>query len=129
MAEYVIGKERPMTPVTSFLMGVNLDEYWTVTIKKGKPSRSLQQNRLYHKWVGIIGRELGYDHDVMHHILASMFLPPVHTEFGGRVHESRRSTTSLKVGEMVEYMDHVSRFAAERGIHLPIPEEMHRRVA
>jgi len=43
------------------LEGVTLDGLTTVEIKTGKKKRSLNQNALWWKWVGIIAKEVGYE--------------------------------------------------------------------
>lgn len=102
------------------------DQVWEIRIRRYKPSRSLQQNALYWKWLGIIAQDTGHDADEIHEFCKIKFLPPVFVEINGEVHEARRTTTKLKVDEMSAYMDRVYAWAtSELGMVLPIPEERH----
>jgi len=113
--------------VLGLIEGLNLSKQWQVTIEPMEKGRSAQQNRLYHKWVGMIASHTGASHAAVHEGLKSEFLQPRFAEFNGKVIEYRPSTTDLKVAEMTEYMDRVYAFAAsDLAIHLPVPEELGR---
>ena len=102
------------------------DQVWEVRIRPYKASRSLQQNALYWKWLGIIAAETGHDADEIHEFCKLKFLPPVFVEIKGEVREARRTTTKLKVDEMSNYMNRVYAWAtSELGMVLPVPEERH----
>lgn len=95
-----------------------------LTIEKLKSKRSSAQNRLFHLYVGILSKELGYEFEEMKDILKFKFL--------------RRERVIERTGEIVEYLEHTSklnktdfadmttsviRFGAELGIVLPLPGE------
>lgn len=125
MADFIVHDEASRERAAQFVAGLSTDRRWRVSV--GKPKRSLQQNALYHSWVGQIAAETGHSHDDIHEWLKAEFLPPRFIEIEGTEHEIRRSTTALKVDEMSEFMDRVSAWAASFGIALPFPEDMHRR--
>ena len=103
---------------------LSLESPVSITIEPYKRSRSLEQNALYHLWVGIVAKETGNDHDDIHEHCRQSFLPPRIVEVNGEIRETRRSTASLKVDEMAEYMDKVYAWATgELGIKLPLPED------
>ncbi len=125
-AEFTVGKGRSIAVVRDFLANLNLEREWGITIKRKTNKRSLNQNALYHKWVGIIANQTGYAHDEVTDWLKGQFLAPVFVEIDGRAIERRRSTTTMSVGEMAAYMDQIHAWAtAEMGWRLPVPEEMH----
>ena len=86
--------------------------------------RSLDQNALYHVWVGLIAKETGHSHDEIHEWLKRQFLRPVAIIIKGKVHQVPRSTTRLNTREMADYMDAVYQFGVgELGLRLPVPEQ------
>lgn len=108
----------------NFIALLNADKAWEVQIAPHKKGRSVQQNSLYWKWLGIISAETGHDADEIHEFCKIKFLPPVFVEINGEVHEARRTTTKLKVDEMSSYMNRVYAWAtSELGILLPLPED------
>lgn len=112
--------------VLAFFERVPLDKPLVWTVEDKPTARSLQQNRLYWKWLGIIASDTGNSVDGLHEVFKQKFLAPVIVELGGEISKVY-TTKKLKVGEMSEYMKQVEAQAAEFGIYLPIPEEMHRR--
>ena len=104
---------------------LNLDRPWFIEVKRHIKKRSLSQNALYWKWVGVIANETGNDSDMLHEFFKNKFLQPVEFQVGGHVF-SYRTTTKLPIDQMSAYMTKVQAFAAsELGILLPIPEEQH----
>jgi len=92
----------------------------TITIKKDKPKRSDAQNRLYFKWVDIIGKELGYSKDETHLLLADKFLGKIEfTTKKGKAISQIKSTRDLKVAEFTDYLTDIDMFISEYGITLP----------
>ena len=98
---------------------------WRVSIKPYKSNRTLEQNRLYHMWVGIVADETGNKPEDVHEWAKDQLLPKRVVEINDKVLEVRSSTTELNTKEMSEYME---RFRAEvaiaMGIDLPSPELM-----
>ena len=89
--------------------------------------RSLNQNALYWRWIDVLGGELGYDKEDMHEVLMRKLLTPnIVVDLDGVEHE-KYSTKRLTKEQMTEYMDGVTRVAAEMGISLPHPEDAQRR--
>ena len=100
---------------------LDLSQPWAVTIEPYKERRTLNQNALYWKWVGIIAQDTGNDPDAVHEALKQRFLVPVVITFmGDKI--PYRSTARLNTGEMSNYMDRVHALASEMGIVLPLPE-------
>jgi len=110
-------------------INLNPDAPKEVVVRDHKATRSVQQNRLYWQWVGILSDQTGYSKDEVHELMAKKFLPPVVKEVMGEMVEYRRSTTKLKVREMSEYMNQVEAFAAGFGISLPHPQDLQDRAA
>ena len=115
-------KPQMTTTVTGYLQLLNITEPIEVVIKPYKRNRSQEQNRLYWKWVDIIGKELGYEKDEMHDILVFKFLGMVDKEIDGKKFEQLAETKKLKVGEMSDYLNSIERWVGELGIRLPAME-------
>ena len=96
---------------------------WVVEIKKKTHRRTISQNSLYWKWIGIIADDTGNDADTVHEFFKGKFLPPIEKRVGNWVVQYR-TTTKLEIEDMSAYMIRVQAFAgAELGIMLPQPEE------
>ena len=99
------------------------DGDYSVMIEDRKDSRSLQQNRLYWKWVGIIGDDLGYFKEEMHEALLNEFAPSyTYRDLKGKPQKENVRSSKMTLDQMDDYMMQVDRFAAEMGIILPRPE-------
>ena len=121
---FIVADERGRQRAIAVLGTLSLDKPWSVLIEPYKRSRTLNQNALYHKWVGIIADDTGNSHDAVHEALKQEFLPPRTVEMGGKVRQYRPSTTALTSDEMAAYMNHVYAWAgSELGIILPVPED------
>lgn len=96
---------------------------WDVQIREHKSKRSLQQNALYWKWLGIIGDVLGWDAEDLHESMKQNFIgfddkvDPV----TGKVFQVPRSSKKLGVKKFSEFMDKVYAFAQSENITLPEP--------
>ena len=98
---------------------------WVVEIKPRPPRRTISQNSLYWKWVGIIADDTGNDAATLHEFFKGKFLPPIEKQVGNEAF-LYRTTTKLPIEDMSAYMSRVQAFAgAELGIMLPLPEEQH----
>ncbi len=51
MPDIPIGSEDDRKRVVDFIMGLNLDRPWIVTVKRRTKKRSLSQNGLYWDWM------------------------------------------------------------------------------
>lgn len=118
---YIIRDEKLRAQVAGLIASLNLERPWSVSIEPYKKKRSLNQNALYHKWVGIIADVTGNSHDDVHDVLKSKFCPVREITIGDKV-EVVRSTTKLNTLEFKDYADKVYAFAqTELGILLPVP--------
>ena len=127
MTTFYLGKDTKgvFKRLIEHIKGLDFDKKWKVSITQYKSTRSLEQNALYWKWVGIIGDELGYTQDELHEVLAENYLEPIFFEFEGETRKRRKSTTKLNVSEFTEYLKHIEIFAAELNIILPKPEDQY----
>lgn len=122
---YIVRDDYVRGRVLDLIAKLDLSKPWEITVEPHRARRSLNQNSLYHKWVGIVAAETGHSHDEVHEFLKAEFLPPRHVEIGGRTRECRPSTTALKIDEMSQYMNQVYAWAGSTlGIILPVPEEL-----
>ena len=107
---------------------LNLERPWSVVVEPYVKKRSLSQNALFHKWVGIIAESTGNSLEDVKEAYRDMFLDKVPVRFGDEERMVGRSTKTLNTKEMSEFMDKVSEHAStELGILLPLPEELHQR--
>jgi hypothetical protein len=123
---FIVGDEAARARLIVFFETRPLSKPLMVTVEDHRKRRSLSQNGLYWKWVGIVAGETGNDDDVVHDTFKDKFLAPREVEIFG---ERRlvRTTTKLTTLEMKDYMDKVYAFAvSELGILLPVPEELGR---
>jgi hypothetical protein len=89
------------------------------TLKENKDFRTNQQNKLWWKYMQIMGNELGYDKDEMHDICKLKFLKRERYEDGIRV-EYLKSTAQLTKKEFKKLVDDVIIWAAKTfSINLP----------
>lgn len=128
-----------------------LEPLHEVVIKEHKVNRSLAQNALMWKWLGLIGPDLGYTKDEAHEVYKEKFLINIflatpdkhqavsemwlsirqlHKEGQGQIARSLErnlaqlvSTTEASVAEMREYLTDIDHHAASLDIRLPRPEE------
>jgi hypothetical protein len=95
-----------------------------VELKPHNLTRSDIQSNLYFMWIDVIREVTGESKDMQHKIFAKMFLGYVKTTSRkGEVFEELRSTKTLKVAEMQEYLEQIDSLVSEYGITLPRPEE------
>lgn len=122
---FVLRNDEARQNAMRYLAAVSIDATLEVVIRPHKKNRSAAQNRLYWKWIAIIGGELGYTKDEMHAVCADRFLEPFHVEHNGKTIQAVHSTSSLKVTEFAEYLRCVELLAAELGIGLPHPDDLY----
>lgn len=112
--------------VIGLIEGLNLAKPWQVTIEPKTKKRTLSQNALYWKWVGLIADATGNDNDDVHEALKAKFLTPRTIDLAGEQREIRSTAKQDKAG-MTAFMDRVYAFAtSELGLYLPTPEELGR---
>lgn len=97
---------------------------WQVTIEPYKKKRSLALNNLMWQWLTELSDETGYTKDELHEFFKGELLTPVVVTVGERARETSGSTAKLSTPDMIEYMEHIQRMAAEHiGVQLLWPEE------
>lgn len=101
---------------------IDPDRPLEVLIQQHRPRRSLSQNALYWKWLGIISVETGNDPDDLHEFFKREYAEPRSVSVKGEDF-SVYSTAKMSVEDMSKYMERVFTFAAHEGIVLPVPEE------
>jgi|TARA_R110000744_G_scaffold220399_3_gene339225 hypothetical protein len=100
----------------------------TVKLQPYSNPRTLSQNNLFHKWCKEVSDKYvkkapKYTPEVVKDYLKFTFLGTYDLEIGARkIPDQLKSTSGLKVGEMVHFMDQVYHWAADNEILLTIPE-------
>jgi len=112
-------KEQVIPLIGQYLRNLDCTKPQSVVISDNKETRRSQQNRLYWKWVSIIGNELGYERQEMHDTLVFRLLGMVDKVILGKPVCMLASTHDMSVADFSDYMERVSRFAAEMNIKLP----------
>lgn len=82
--------------------------------------RTLSQNKLYWKYLGIIEDETGNNADYLHELFRRTLLPPKFITVMGKEIKIPMSTTDLDSKEFTIYMDKIS---AETQVEIPDTEE------
>lgn len=122
-----IANESSRERAIEVLKALDLSKPWTVAIRPEKTKRSLNQNALYHKLVGIIAEDTGESHARVHEWIKGEFLPPEFITIDGKTRECRKSTTELDTKEMSRLIDRVYAFGtSELGLILPVPDDLGR---
>lgn len=89
-----------------------------------KRQRTIQQNKFYWFYLGIIEQETGNDANDLHELFKTKLLPKETITVQGKqaVHvlEKTKSTTSLNKQEMGEYLEKI---CAMTGVPIPDPEQ------
>lgn len=126
MTVATINSETSRARVAGFIGNLSTKKRWRVEVKEARGRRTLNQNALYWKWVGIIASATGNSPKATHDALKDEFCPPSEVKLGSLT-KMTHTTTALEIEAMSEYMNNVQAFAeTELGLLLPIPEEMHR---
>ena len=127
---YIVRDEYMRGRVADLIAKLDLSRAWQITVEPYRARRSINQNNLYWKWVGIIATDTGNSTDFIHETLKQEFLPPRTGELNGQLRTYRPSTTTLKIDEMTTYMSQVQAWAATTlGIILPVPDDLGRVAA
>lgn len=85
--------------------------------------RTLSQNKLYWKFLGMIEDETGNNADYLHEYFRRTLLPPKFIQVMGKEIKIPHSTTDLNSYEFRDYLDKIS---AESGVEIPDTEEWKR---
>ena len=116
-----------------------------VSIGPKRKDRSLAQNSLYWKWLGVIADDTGHTSEELHQTYKREYLVPIFRRdrpgykamiktvgklkgergFGAMVKEIIRltSTTDCSVKQFTEYLNEIEKAAGENGYTLPHPED------
>lgn len=96
-------------------------------IYEDKLNRSQRQNKLWWKWMLVIGNFIGHSQNQMSLILQQEFLgeETFTSKTTGEEITQIRSTKSLRVDEMKELLEQVDFWAGDLGIKLPHPEDLY----
>ena len=123
---------------------------YQVEIRPYKAQRSVKQNKLYWKWITIIGNELGYTKEEMHRLCVERFLVTIfirdkesyaamvesvkNLRKHGLKHDADvikteiinlTSTTDCNTAQFAEYLTDIERDAAGLNIILPHPDDLY----
>lgn len=100
-----------------------LNGRYTVTIRREREPRSLDQNSLMWMWFACISRETGTPQQDVHDYYCAKFLRR-HIEWNGTERTVVEGTSGLSKERMTEFLDQVQADAqTEFGIRLPLPED------
>jgi len=103
-----------------FIADLMLNPYkYTAEIIPVKKTRTLPQNKLYHKIKGIIAPHTGHPVDDLHDIFKAEFLGMRDVVFNNRILNIPRSTTSLSTKEFGLFLDKVYAVGYDLGLKLP----------
>lgn len=102
--------------INKFKVGEKVSMY----ISSRRPKRSLQQNRYYWLYLGIIGTETGeHDPERLHKLFSGLFLSEgIYEVLGERVRMTRSTTTLSKF----EFSEYIEKIAAYTNIEAPPTE-------
>lgn len=104
--------------IIAYLSSLDLTTPKIVSIVDEEKFHTDPQRRLYWKWIDVIRMELGHDKDALHQDLLEKFtIPKVLSGINGP--REKYSLNFLGKKAMSQYMDDVSRLAAEYNILLP----------
>lgn len=101
---------------------VDADHPLEIEIRQHRKKRSLDQNALYWKILGIISAETGNDPTDLHEFFKREYAEPRRVTVKGQDFEVH-STAKMRVDEMTKYLDRIFAFAAHEGILLPEREQ------
>jgi len=103
----------------AYFEGVNVE----LIIRKKKKHRSLQQNKLWWLYMGMLGEYLGYDKDAMHEICKFKFLKKEAVdETTGLIFEYIESTSKLSTVDFMELIEKLYQWSSETfNVTLPPP--------
>ena len=121
-SEYLI---RGLSDLVELFAALKEEKYPFRLIFKSGKKRSINQNSLYWKWLGIMATKYKQDSpEDMHYLMRHKFLGYEEKRIGKTVISNQlKSTTKLDKGEMFYYMEQINSWSAENSLLLPIPEE------
>jgi len=110
--------------IGQFLRSLNFEKPQRVTIDDKKETRSVQQNRRLHKIIGMCATESGYTIEEMKFTFkAELLEPEAWVDYKGRKTPIFKSTATMSVSELNEFMEGVENLAAQwYSVVLPFDE-------
>lgn len=145
---FTIQTKEVIKTLSSFLESQPLEPILEVTVSEKKKDRTVDQNRLYRLWGGIIADELGWAREDLYSDLRRRFLVQIYErddqgfaemvnsirkvysmgmqDQATKMHDyivERTSTASATVKQFMEYLKEIERDMAGKGIVLPHPED------
>jgi len=145
---FTIQSKTVIKSLAVFLESQPLDPILEVIVQEKKKDRTVDQNRLYRLWGGIISEELGWSREDLYSDLRRRFLVQIYERddqgFAEMVNSIRKvysmgmqkratkmhdyivertSTASATVKQFMEYLKEIERDMAGKGIILPHPED------
>lgn len=122
----IINNEADKDRAVSHIKALNTGKPWSVEIKPYKKNRSLAQNKLFWRYMGIIGEEIGYDPQDCHDVICQKLLGTEHKTVMGDVIIVIKGTKKLNVKEFAHFIEAIIRFAiADLGIYLPTNDDLY----
>lgn len=124
---FILHSRKDIGRICDYLYG--LAGSYEIVVKPYVENRRRRQENLYRKWCRVVAAETGNDPEHIHKYFARKFLGEerhiVRFEYKGKVIEREvddiRSTTSLSVKEMTEYMTQVHEFILST-LSIDLPE-------
>jgi len=126
--KYTIGGDINKKVLANLIVDLNErasgEDKWTITIKKYKSGRSLQQNALWHKWVGMIAEEQGEIFEVMKDYLLGLTFGWHDRKYpdGSVAKVPARRSSDLNVNEFTKLMEQTD-YLATTYLNLNLPRE------
>ena len=122
----IITNQSDKDRVIKHVQALNIDKPWSVDVKPYKKNRSLAQNKLLWKFLGIIGNELGYDPQDCHDVICQKLLGIEQKTVMGEEIIVIKGTSKLKVKEFSLFIEAIIRFAiGDLGIYLPTNDDLY----
>ena len=123
------GRERVLANLQGFLVSISPSKAWEVTIKQHKKKRSDEANR--YLW-GVVYRTLadatGHDADDFHeYFLGEMYGWEEYEIMGRKRVRPMKRSRKLSSAEFFEYVEFVRQRAAQQGIYIPDPGDVHQQ--
>lgn len=122
--KFTITKPGDFDRIINYLSKIDVTKQWSVSILLLKSKRSIDQNKLYWVWLGIIESETGTFKDELHEYFKERFLGfTIRKVFESEV-KIINSTTKLNTKEFTTYLESIRVFVSqELGITLLTPDE------
>ncbi len=125
-----VGRERQIQRICAFLCALAPDRGWTIEVKELKRKRSLSQNALLWAIYGQIianGGEAmaGWTKDDLHDFFLIEHFGGERKQLFGRYRIVPHSRSSkLDKQAFADFVDHIVRFMAERGVYIEMPDDV-----